>query len=999
MRAVSAYGLPVPQVAPAVVFDTVTNRFIGIVASVQNSSAFLYDPDNGRLYSADYANNTVGVINPVNGVWVSHSIPVGSKPDALALNASSNVVYVANFGSNNITIINATKNSVSDPNVPTGPSPCGLALDTKDHTLFVADEGNQSVSTVNTTTDRSGSFVQLPGNPSRVAYSAEGGTLAVTVPSTDSVILVETNTLTEKYYPNVGTGAGPIVASTNGTEYVVGNSSASGSDVVVFNSTNGAPIGTRIQVGASVTALVAEPDGQTLLTWSSVTRNVSEVDLVTRLRTGTSPTLGPEPESVAYDPGTNRIFMADAFDGSVIVLNATTGATIPFHPILSSAALSVAVYTGTDVLYVGLEGGVVAVDPDSGAVIASSTSLPGGNNPVIVDAADGFLWVANGQNGLEALNLSNLQPKHVVGIPTGFVSQDTIALDSAAHELFVVNETSGVVEEVNSVTGTIVSPAIAAGANAKVVAYDDADDSLYVAGTNLTILDPMTGAAVGAPIPLVTHNVTTGIAYDASRNYLYVTTTLGSPTYAGTVSVIEGSTRAASYGSVVTIPVGELATSPTPFFLSGGAPPTSSVVWVPNIQSGTVSVIESPPEITFFTASPSAVDVGQSVQILLGYAGGAGPDTIVYTGLPTGCRSADQSTLECSPLVDGNFTINATITDAFGISTNATTHLTVAPGLTLGVVLTPGPSPALDVGEILAGVANATGGTPIYSYAWSFGDGGSATGPKATHTYDSPGTYLLQVSVTDSVRDTVTDSQVIQVNAAPTVSVSVSPTNVTDVDVALRFSATVSGGSSPGVATWNFTSSVDRNVPANGSVYSVTHAWGTPGVYSALFTFVDAANVSIQHSVSVTVEPALAATFSANTSIPGETPLVGTVIDFRAVPSGGVSPYSVSWSFGDGSYGNGLSPTHAYAQPGDYKVKVNLTDAAGVRVNETLPIVVGAGSVSSSTGTSSPSFGVSLFLGLLIGAAVAVVVLYAVGRSKRRNPPPPHPYVPPEGPG
>jgi hypothetical protein len=127
---------------------------------------------------------------------------------------------------------------------------------------------------------------------------------------------------------------------------------------------------------------------------------------------------------------------------------------------------------------------------------------------------------------------------------------------------------------------------------------------------------------------------------------------------------------------------------------------------------------------------------------------------------------------------------------------------------------------------------------------------------------------------------------------------------------------------------------------------------------------------------------------------------VGVTIDFRAVVSGGSAPYNLSWSFGDGSYGYGPSPTHAYAQAGTYSVKVDLADSAGVRVNETLSVVVSAASSpATSSGGSAPSTGVSLFLGILVGATVAVVGLYAIGRSKRRNPPPPHPYIPPEGSG
>ena len=57
----------------------------------------------------------------------------------------------------------------------------------------------------------------------------------------------------------------------------------------------------------------------------------------------------------------------------------------------------------------------------------------------------------------------------------------------------------------------------------------------------------------------------------------------------------------------------------------------------------------------------------------------------------------------------------------------------------------------------------------IASYAWTFGDGGSAGGQTASHTYQSAGTYSATLTVTDSLGATGTTTLAILVNAAPTV--------------------------------------------------------------------------------------------------------------------------------------------------------------------------------------------------------------------------------------
>jgi PKD repeat protein len=58
----------------------------------------------------------------------------------------------------------------------------------------------------------------------------------------------------------------------------------------------------------------------------------------------------------------------------------------------------------------------------------------------------------------------------------------------------------------------------------------------------------------------------------------------------------------------------------------------------------------------------------------------------------------------------------------------------------------PGPAPA----SVAVDGSGSTGGQePILSYAWDFGDGTSTTGPAAEHTYQSNGSYIVTLTVTD----------------------------------------------------------------------------------------------------------------------------------------------------------------------------------------------------------------------------------------------------------
>jgi hypothetical protein len=54
------------------------------------------------------------------------------------------------------------------------------------------------------------------------------------------------------------------------------------------------------------------------------------------------------------------------------------------------------------------------------------------------------------------------------------------------------------------------------------------------------------------------------------------------------------------------------------------------------------------------------------------------------------------------------------------------------------------------------------------TYAWTFGDGTTATGETASHSYQSPGTYTVALSVTDPTGQGASATKAVTVSAAPT---------------------------------------------------------------------------------------------------------------------------------------------------------------------------------------------------------------------------------------
>ena len=142
-------------------------------------------------------------------------------------------------------------------------------------------------------------------------------------------------------------------------------------------------------------------------------------------------------------------------------------------------------------------------------------------------------------------------------------------------------------------------------------------------------------------------------------------------------------------------------------------------------------------------------------------------------------------------------------------------------------------------GALVSGACPASNGV-IVSYAWNFGDGGTASGKTATHSFGSQRTYLVTLTVTNDrgLSASTTRSIDVGAGAVPTASFSASPTApIPNQDV--HFDATVSragAGHTLVRFVWNFgdgTERVDSNSPI------VAHKFAAIGSYVVTLNIAD----------------------------------------------------------------------------------------------------------------------------------------------------------------
>jgi len=994
--------IPAPPNAPALIYSPASNS-TQMDPQLANASSIAYDPLNGYLYATLPLTNQVVAYSLITGTTVGSPIPVGGDPHDILYDPVSQDLVVANTASGNLSIIDGATGQLLQSVPHVGISPIALVDAPTIGEVFVANSGvyagAYNVTPVNVTKNFvvESPPIRLFSSPSALAYSTSTNLLAIATPSSTLLNLYDASTEVVEGTSSVGLNVSSVISSLNGSEFVSVNGTALHLSLVQARAGLVTPIALNVTLPPD--RLTLDPTNGLVYVWSNTNRTITVANISTRSVVQLSPNLGAEAATLAYDPGSGYVFVADWASHAVSVLNATTFQTVRAPLTVPGTPNSLADDPATGTIYIGFTGGVLAVDAQTGGIISENTGpdLAGNNTQLIVDPQSGLLWDLNKITGLYALDMPSLTLQLQTRIAAGTVNLQGVALDNESDTLFVVNRSdpaAPTLVAVNGANGSIIGAPISTIPGLLSVAYDSADHKIYALGEAVWIVNPGNRSIVAGPIPIAPHVVAWSIVYDPSREFLYVASNGSSgPPWPGNITVIDGSSVAASQVSYTTFPAGQLPIDSTPVNFPGSNSQGSSEIWVTNFISGTISIIASPPRITFLAATPNPVDVGASTSVLLGFVGGAGPSTISYSGLPTGCVSQDATTINCKVVSAATYTISATIEDLLGYTTQSSTVLSVNPALAVQVELNGGGSAAIDLGATLNATASVTGGTGPFNYSWAFGDGATAWGANTSHVYAAPGMYLLTVITKDAGGGVSSATSQVTVEPLPTVAVAASPSNVTDVGIPVSFATLASGGVSPGTSYWTF----GDGATANGT--TVHHTYSTAGTYFATVHYTDAAGEPVSNYTTVTVNAALAATFQVATgptspALPtGTSVTAGTALDFTTSISGGTAPYTIVWGFGDGSYGYGVESSHAFANAGTYNVTLFIEDKVGAEWNATYHLTVTSSSNASTFGTS---FDEALVLGILVGAAVAAVLLFAAGRSRSKPPSsPPTPYTPP----
>jgi PKD repeat protein len=246
-----------------------------------------------------------------------------------------------------------------------------------------------------------------------------------------------------------------------------------------------------------------------------------------------------------------------------------------------------------------------------------------------------------------------------------------------------------------------------------------------------------------------------------------------------------------------------------------------------------------------------------------------------------------------------------------------TTPAAPAGAPTAAFAVTSGPPGPGDTVNFDASASTPQSGGSITDYSWQFGDGSTADGATASHSYAARGTYTVTLTVTSDNGQTDTSTQTVTVDTPPTAAFNTLRTAVPE-GTTLAFDGSASTASSGGSLTdysWGFGdgSTVDRGADATAS-----HTFTTPGIYPVSLTTTDDLDVSNMTTRSITV-----ASFAISQPIPAPGKVVTFTADNPPDACGTVTGYT--WDFGDNTTPeNTTGPTvdHIYTARNPYSVSL-----------------------------------------------------------------------------
>lgn len=269
---------------------------------------------------------------------------------------------------------------------------------------------------------------------------------------------------------------------------------------------------------------------------------------------------------------------------------------------------------------------------------------------------------------------------------------------------------------------------------------------------------------------------------------------------------------------------------------------------------------------------------------------------------------------------DGTYTVSLTVTDVNG----CTDAITRTDYIYLDHPNAQFTSDRTEIcpGESVAFTDQSTGMANMVAWRWSFGDGNTSNLQNPSHAYNTPGSYNVQLIITDALgcKDTILKPLYIDVHTPPTAEfTSTPPQGCSPLSVVFN-DASVNGTNAVVNWSWDF-----GDGSGTSTVPNPTYIYANAGVYTVTLTVTDANGCTdqVSHNVESLDSPEVDFTADKRIGCAPET------INFSDLTNSSYIIVSWLWNFGDGTTSTLPDPSHTYTSDGVYNVSLRVVDQNG----------------------------------------------------------------------
>jgi YVTN family beta-propeller protein len=244
------------------VVDTAVDKVVATIPIPDGPPQYLaFAPDGSRLYVSvfndpDRSINRVAVLDTQTNTVLT-TIPVGSRPYALAVRPDGSEIYVPNHDSGTVSVIDTAANAlVTDIRVK--PNPHWVDFSRDGTRAYTANHESNLISVLDTGTREVVAEIPVQTSPHSVAIHPDRPLLANVNYDADSVTVTDTTTDTVVATVPVGTHPQDVAWAPDGRHLYVTNVD---SDTLTVIATDGFRTTATIPTGEAPTSVAVLPDG------------------------------------------------------------------------------------------------------------------------------------------------------------------------------------------------------------------------------------------------------------------------------------------------------------------------------------------------------------------------------------------------------------------------------------------------------------------------------------------------------------------------------------------------------------------------------------------------------------------------------------------------------------------------------------------------------------------------------------------------------------------